>query len=38
MAQVFRGRRSDATDIGIGPLVLGFAFFGHMARRPLAFI
>jgi len=32
MAPVFRERRPDAADIGIGLLVLGFAFFGHMAR------
>jgi hypothetical protein len=32
----FRERRQDAADIGIGLLVLGFAFFGHMARRPRA--
>jgi len=35
MAPVFSERRPDASDIGIGLLVLGFAFFGHMARRPL---
>lgn len=35
MAPVFRERRPDAADIGIGLLVLGFAFFGHIARRPL---
>jgi hypothetical protein len=35
MAQVFRERRPDAADIGIGQAVLGFAFFGHMARSPL---
>jgi hypothetical protein len=35
MAPVFRERRPDAADIGVGLLVLGFAFFGHMARKPL---
>ena len=35
MAPVFRKRRQDAADIGIGLLVLGFAFFGHMTPRPL---
>jgi hypothetical protein len=35
MAPVFRERRPDAANIGIGLLVLGFAFFEHMARRQL---
>ena len=35
MAPVFRERRPDVPDIGICLLVLGLAFFGHMARRPL---
>ena len=35
MAPVFRERGPDAADLGIGLLVIGFAFFGHMARSPL---
>ena len=30
--RLFPERRPDAADTGIGLLVLGLAFFGHMAR------